>query len=164
LLGTKDIAPAENDLDLVLASDGAFLEHCTHARRRFAAEQALRRLRPGGIFVIDAPNMPWVLRYDPDPVPRTIVYFDALVSRITDRTLDFDAGTMILRDTFVAEVEDAPTIEWQAERRLALIGLPEVRLALEEAGFSAFGTFTDLAATAPGYVRGRRLLLVAAAP
>lgn len=158
------VREATGELDLVLASDGVFLEHTTHGERRQVAADVRLRLRPGGLFVIDAPNMPWALRHEPEPVPRTIVHHRALVSRITDRTFDFHAGIAILRDTFVAELEDAPTVEWIAERQLALAGLPEVRLALEDAGFAALETYTDLGATTPGPARGRRLLVVARAP
>lgn len=79
-------------------------------------------------------------------------------------TADFHAGVVILRDTLVAELEDEPTVEWVDERRLALVGLPEVRLALDEAGFVDVETYSDLDATTPGRVRGRRLLVVARAP
>ena len=161
LLGAGE---GEADLDLVLASDGALLEHCSHAERRAAAMAARERLRPGGIFVVDAPNMPWVLRHDPEPVPRTIVHYRALVSRITDRTFDFDAGVATLRDTFVAEIEDEEPVEWIRERRLALAGAPELRLALTDAGFVELETYTDHAATTPGRARGRRVLLVACTP
>jgi ribosomal protein S18 acetylase RimI-like enzyme len=150
-------------LDLVVSWGGTFLEHTTHAERRAAAVHARELLRAGGIFVIDAPNMTWALRNEPDPVPRTIVHHHALVSRITDRTFDFHAGVAILRDTWIAEVEDKPTVEWIAERRLALVGLPEVRLAVEEAGLTEVETYTDLAATTPGPARSRRLLVVARA-
>jgi GNAT superfamily N-acetyltransferase len=156
------IAGTPGELDLVVAAD--LLEHVAHADRRAAAVRARESLREGGILVVLAPNMPWVLRHEPDPLPRTIVYYRALVSRITDRKFDFDAGIMTLRDTWVAEVEDEPTVEWTTTRTLALAGAPEVRVALAEAGFVEIDTFSDLDATTLGRARGKRLLLVARAP
>ncbi len=161
-LGVQPAEPGE--LDLVLSSGGAFLELTRHVERRAAAAHARELLRPGGILVIDAPNMPWALRHEPEPVPRTIVHHHALVSRITDRRFDFHVGVAILRDTWIAEVEDAPAVEWITERRIALAGPPEVRLALEEAGFAEIETYTGLDATTPGPASGRRLLVVARAP
>jgi hypothetical protein len=118
-------------------------------------------MRPGGVLVVDAPNMPWMLRHEAVPAPRSIVHNAAVISCIPELRIDFHDCVAHERETYVAEVDDTAVAEWTGTRTLALIGQPELRRALEGAGFVGVETYPELSATGPGRVRGRWLLMVA---
>jgi GNAT superfamily N-acetyltransferase len=150
--------------DLAIAFDGVLWSLETHAHRVDAARRLRRALRPGGILVVEGPNSPWILRADPELPVSTEIYHRATVSRIPGQELDFHDGVLVRRDTIVVEVDEEEAAEWTETRRTALLGLPELRLALEEAGLEGIETFGELGATGPERITGGRIVLTARAP
>ncbi|MCA9705839.1 MAG: hypothetical protein KDK70_08330 [Myxococcales bacterium] len=126
---------------------------------------ALRRLRaalrPGGVLVVEGPNVPWILGAYREPPARSEVYHRAMVSRIPAHDLDFHDGVLEHRDTFVVEADGEVLAEWEERRRLAMLGRPEIRLALRHAGLDDLETFRDLRATGPARLTGPRMVLTA---
>jgi GNAT superfamily N-acetyltransferase len=150
--------------DLAIAFDGVLWSLETHAHRVDAARRLRRALRPGGILVVEGPNFPWILRADPELPVSTEIYHRATVSRIPGQELDFHDGVLVRRDTIVVEVDDEEAAEWTETRRMALLGLPELRLGLEEAGLEGIETFGELGATGPERITGGRIVITARAP
>lgn len=150
--------------DLAIAFDGVLWSLESHAHRVDAARRLRRALRPGGVLLVEGPNMPWLLQANRElPIPSE-VYHRATVARLPVQDTDFHDGVLIHRDTIVVGVDDEEVAEWHETRRLALLGLPFLRLALEEGGFERFETFADLRATGPSKVTGERIVLTARAP
>ncbi len=149
--------------DLVLAVDGAWWRLLEHTTRVDVARRLRAVLRPGGVVIIEGPNFPWILKAYREPPPKTVVYHRATVSRIRSHTLDFHAGQLRQSDTFVAEVDGEEPVDWVEEQTMALMGLPMLRLALEEAGLSQIETFGSMTASGPGRIMGPRMVVVARA-
>jgi N-acetylglutamate synthase-like GNAT family acetyltransferase/SAM-dependent methyltransferase len=149
--------------DLAIAFDGALWALLAHEARVDALGRLRQALRPGGVLLLEGPNFPWILKAYREPPATTEIYHRATVSRIPAHTLDFHDGVLEHRDTFVVEVDDQEPVEWLEERRLALLGLPLLRVALEQAGFGAIETFRDLRATGPARISGPRIVLSARA-
>lgn len=150
--------------DLALAVDGALWAMETHAHRVDAARRLRRALRPGGTLVIEGPNAPWHLLTQHEPPARTELYHHATVSRIPGQEVDVHDGVLLRRDCIVVEVDGEEVAEWHEVRRVALLGWPMVRLALEDAGLEGLETFADLQATGAGKCTGERVVVTARAP
>jgi N-acetylglutamate synthase-like GNAT family acetyltransferase len=150
--------------DLAIAFEGVLWSLESHAHRVDAARRLRRSLRPGGVLLVEGPNMPWLLQANRElPIPSEI-YHRATVARLPVQDTDFHEGVLIHRDTIVVGIDDEEVAEWHETRRAALLGLPFLRLALEEGGFERFEAFGDLGATGPSKVTGERIVLSARAP
>ena len=147
--------------DLAIAADGALWTLLEHEGRVDAVQRLRRALRPGGALVVEGPNMPWILKAYREPPAASVVYHRATVSRIPAHTLDVHDGVLEHRDTFVAEVDGEEAAEHTDVRRLALMGLPLLRLALAQGGLPVLETFRDLRATGPSRCTGARIVLTA---
>ncbi len=147
--------------DLALALDGVLWALESHQARVEALQRLRRALRPGGALLVEGPNFPWILKAYREPPATTEIYHRASVSRIPAHALDFHEGVLEHRDTFVAEVDGEAPVEWTEVRRLALLGLPLLRVALEQAGWAGIEAFRDLRATGPGRASGPRIVLSA---
>lgn len=161
LVASEDELPAEASFDLVVGFEGVLWSGLTHEARVEIARRLRGRLRPGGRLVLEGPNMPWVLRSEGHPPAVTELYHRAQISRIPSDELDYHAGVLVRRETFVADVPDQEPVEWQQVHRWALMGLPLLALALRHAGLHEVETYRDLRATGPGRVTGPRIVLTA---
>lgn len=161
LEGGVEAIEVEGAVDLGLAVGGALWRLLEHDARVAALERLRRALCPGGVVLIEGPNMPWVLQANHEPAPRTEIYHRAAVSRICAQSVDLHDGVLTRRDTFVAEVDGEPPVEWEQTRRLALMGLPLLRVALQQAGLVVHDTYRDLRASGPTRIMGPRIVLVA---
>ncbi|MCX4245674.1 GNAT family N-acetyltransferase [Paraliomyxa miuraensis] len=155
---------ATHAFDLAIAMHGTLWHVLSHEARVDAASRLRRALRPGGVLLVEGPNMPWVLRAHREPPATTEIYHRATVSRIPSHAIDFHEGVLEHRDLFVVEVDDEEASEHTDVRRWALMGLPLCRLALQQAGLQVLETFRDLGATGPSRVSGPRVVLAAVAP
>ncbi len=149
--------------DVVLALDGVLWTPLEHGARVAMATRIRGALRPGGIALLEGPNVPWELSAGHEPSPRTEVYHRASVSLIPARTVDFHEGVVEDRDTYVAEVDEADPVEWVQSRRCAMMGLPLLRVALEQAGLGEIEVYRDLGATGPARANGPRVVVSARA-
>jgi N-acetylglutamate synthase-like GNAT family acetyltransferase len=147
--------------DLAIALDGAPWTLLTHEARVDALGRLRQALRPGGVLLLEGPNVPWILKAYREPPATSEIYHRATVSRIPAHAIDFHDGVLEHRDTFVVEVDDQDPVEWTEERRFSLLGLPLLRVALEQAGFQAIETFRDLRATGSARITGPRIVLAA---
>jgi SAM-dependent methyltransferase/GNAT superfamily N-acetyltransferase len=154
----------EGAYDLAIAFDGVLWSLPTHAARVDAAVRLRRALRPGGVLMVEGPNFPWILKAYREPPATTEIYHRATVSRIPAHAIDFHNGVLEHRDTFVVEVDGEEAAEWTDTRCFALLDLPFLRLALEQAGLTHVETFRDLRATGPSRITGPRIVLTARAP
>lgn len=150
--------------DLAIAFDGVLWSLEAHEHRVEAAQRLRRALRPGGLLLVEGPNFPWILRADLELPVRSEVYHRATVVRLPAQDFDFHDGVLVHRDTVVVGVDDVEAAEWKETRRFALLGLPFLRLAIEQAGFEGIETFGDLRAAGPDRITRDRIVLTARAP
>jgi SAM-dependent methyltransferase/GNAT superfamily N-acetyltransferase len=150
--------------DLAITFDGVLWSLETHAHRVDAARRLRRALRPGGVLLVEGPNMPWLLQANRELPVKSEVYHRATVVRLPVQDTDVHDGVLVHRDTIVVGLDEEEAAEWHETRRLALLGLPFLRVALEEAGFERIESFGDLRATGPSKITGERVVLSARAP
>lgn len=148
---------------MIVAMDGSLWRLLSHRDRVDAIQRVRRALRPGGVLVLEGPNVPWTLQADGPPPARTELYHRAAVSQIPTVHFDFHDGVIERRDTYVVEAQGEVLAEWDEHHRQAMLGLPSIRLALEQGGLPQIETFRDLDATGPARVTGRRIVLTARA-
>lgn len=149
--------------DLAIAFDGVLWTATSHDDRVDAAARLRRALRPGGVLLVEGPNMPWILKAYREPPATTELYHRATVSRIPSHALDFHHGVLEHRDAFVVELDGEEVSEHVDVRRLALMGLPLLQVALSHAGLRVLDTFRDLRSTGPARITGPRIVLAARA-
>lgn len=150
--------------DLAIAFDGVLWSLETHAERVDAARRLCRALRPGGTLLVEGPNMSWLLYANRELPVQSELYHRATVVRLPQQDHDFHDGVLEHRDTIVVQVDEREAAEWHETRRIALLGLPFLRAAIETAGFEGIETFGDLRATGPERIMGERIVLTAQAP
>lgn len=150
--------------ELAIAFDGVLWSLETHAQRVDAAQRLRRALRPGGVLLVEGPNLPWLLYANRELPVQSELYHRATVVRLPLQDHDFHDGVLVHRDTIVVQVDEQEAAEWNETRRLALLGLPFLRVAIEAAGFEGIETFGDLRATGPERIMGERIVLTARAP
>lgn len=150
--------------DLAIAIDGVLWSLERHAERVDAAQRLRRALRPGGVLLVEGPNVPWLLHANRELPVQSEIYHRATVVRLPAQDLDFHDGVLVHRDTIVVEADEQEAAEWNETRRIAMLGLPFLRGAIEAAGFEGIETFGDLRATGPERIMGERIVLTARAP
>jgi len=150
--------------DLAIAFDGVLWSLLSHAHRVDAARRLRRALRPGGVLLVEGPNMLWLLQANRELPVQSELYHRATVVRLPAQDTDFHEGVLIQRDTIVVGIDEEQLTEWRETYRLALLGWPFLRLALEEAGFEGIETFGDLRATGWGRIMGEGIVVTARVP
>jgi GNAT superfamily N-acetyltransferase len=150
--------------DLALALDGVLWSLESHEHRVDALRRLRRALRPGGVLVVEGPNFPWILQANRELPVRSEVYHRATVVRLPVEDHDFHDGVVVQRDTIVVGIGDEEVAEWRETRRIALLGLPLLRVAIDQAGLEGIETFEDLAASGPGRCTRDEVVVVARAP
>jgi len=136
----------------------------SHAQRVDALRRLRRALRPGGVLLVEGPNVPEQLHANRELPVRSEVYHRATVVRLPGEEVDFHDGVVVQRDTIVVSIGEDEVAEWRETRRVAIVGLPFLRVAIEEAGLGGVETFEDLEATGVGRCGRERVVVVARAP
>lgn len=150
--------------DLAIAFDGVLWSLESHAHRVDALRRLRRALRPGGVLLVEGPNFPWLLQANRELPVRSELYHRATVVRLPVEDHDFHDGVVVQRDTIVVGVGDEEVAEWRETRRLALLGLPFLRVAIEQSGLEGVETFEDFQASGPSRISRDRIVLTARAP
>jgi SAM-dependent methyltransferase/GNAT superfamily N-acetyltransferase len=150
--------------DLAIAFDGVLWSLESHAHRVDALRRLRRALRPGGVLLIEGPNVPWLLQANRELPVRSELYHRATVVCLPVEDHDFHAGVVVRRDTIVVGVEEQEVAEWRETTRVAMLGLPFLRVAIEQGGFEGVETFGELGASGVGRCGGETVVVAARAP
>ncbi|CAA9298365.1 MAG: hypothetical protein AVDCRST_MAG11-647 [uncultured Gemmatimonadaceae bacterium] len=149
--------------DLVAGINGSFAYLPTPASRAAALAQCRRVLRPGGLLVLDLPNLLRILfEYGGPAVQEREV--DGRVIRLERRhRLDYTRALFVTDEAYV--VREATGAQWTSRREhpYAITTWPELAHALAAAGFGTLRTFTSFEARAPEPLGPGRMLIVAEA-
>lgn len=164
--GFADVArvlAGEPPFDLVAAINGSFAYLPTPADRGDALAQCRRVLRPGGLLVLDLPNLLRVLfEYGgPREAERAL---DGRLIRLTRRhRIDYPRALFITDERFDVREPDGATWALEREHPYAITTYPELADQLERTGFGSVRTFTAFTARAPEPIGPGRMLIVAEA-
>jgi SAM-dependent methyltransferase len=154
-----DMAP----FDLVAAINGSFAYLQTQASRADALAQCRRVLRPGGLLVLDLPNLLRILfKYGGPAVQEREVEGRAVRLERRHR-IDYTRALFVTDESYV--VHEAAGAPWtlRREHAYAITTWPELAHALTAAGFGTLRTFTSFEARAPEPLGPGRMLIVAEA-
>ena len=149
--------------DLVTGINGSFAYLPTPASRAAALAQCRRVLRPGGLLVLDLPNLLRILfEYGGPAVQEREV--DGRVIRLERRhRIDYTQALFVTDEAYA--VREATGARWvlRREHPYAITTWPELAHALAGAGFGTLRTFTSFEARAPEPLGRGRMIVVAEA-
>lgn len=153
--GFEDLRAAEA-FDVVVAAGGPWWYLQTRTQRVGALVRVRRALRPGGLVVLDGPNLSWILDHYRAPQPSETTVGGILVRRTPRHHIDTDRRIWTHTDHFLASSGEELTMV----HRLAIIPAAEVLAALEEAGFGHVEAYRSWASTSPEPPDGPRVIAV----
>jgi SAM-dependent methyltransferase len=146
--------------ELVAVVNGPLSQVVRREDRREALARLRAALAPGGVVVLDLPNLPWIFEHyrEPKPVQRALGGWS--FTRDRRREIDRAQGVLIQRDHYYAE-RGAERVEWDAEGRHAVVPWSELAEDLDHVGLGDHRTHASLADLAPGPTDGPRIVMVA---
>jgi SAM-dependent methyltransferase len=155
--GFGDLEPV-SQFDLVLAVGDPWWYLLTPEDRADALARSYRALRPGGVILLDGPNLDWILDHYRPPVPSEVRYGEVLIRRSPRHEIDRAGRVWTHIDTFTAP-ETGETVS--TVHRFAMISMEEISGALEAVGFGEVTTYTSWHARSPGPPEGPRIMVAA---
>lgn len=146
--------------DLVLGINGSFAHLLTPDDRLDALERCHAALKPGGLLVLDLPNLIWILRHYREPVEQ--VRQIGLVTVVLKRRheVDWQAATFTTKEEYRV-VGKGSTLLLQKDHVYAITTLPDLAFLTVEAGFERPRTFRTFEARRPEPLGEGRMILVA---
>lgn len=154
----------EEQADVVASIHDPFAYLIGAKTRTLALQRAFRALRPGGLLVLDQPNFPWILGHYRPPEAQRAVVDGWEVTRSWRYEIDNHEGTWTHEDEFIARSPDGREQRALQTHVFSIIGYPEVRDGLLEAGFVDLTTYRSLRGREPARVDGPRYVVVARRP
>jgi SAM-dependent methyltransferase len=164
--GFTDIRSLTNHIpaaDLVVGINGSFAYLPTPVVRADALAQCREALRPGGLLVLDLPNLLRILFEYGGPAIEERAIGNRVIRLERGHRLDYDKALFITDERFVVREADGATSELRREHAYAITTWPELASALRAADFDHLRTFTSFAARAPETLGPGRMLIVAQA-
>ncbi len=148
--------------DLVLVWDGALAYLPSVGQRMTALRRGLRALRPGGLLVLELPNLLWSLsRGLPSSVDTVTPVSGHRVRRERQDEVDLDAAVLTRHDRYRVEDGTGAVDQLEIIHHMSIITPQELAHGLRQAGFSSVETWTAPDAEQPGPADGPRLIVVA---
>ncbi len=162
LPGRMDQIDAPASFDLALSWDGALCYVHDVAGRVLALRRLLRCLRPGGLLVLELPELLGELAHTgPYPLQRATLPDQAVVSRDVRHSLVPDQGIVHRQERVLIERADGRRASVELLHRMSIVSPQELAYGLRQAGFTKVETWPGVQATEPGPSQGPRLLVVA---
>lgn len=169
LAGVDVVAGGFNDIeanrvfDLVAGINGAFA-HLLHPDERLdALARCFDALRPGGVLVLDLPNLLWILRNYRTPPEQVRQIGTTTVVRTRRHEIDYQAATFTTKEEYRA-VGKGSTLLLQKDHVYAINTLPDLAFMLDDVGFDSPQAFRSFSARVPEPLGEGRMLLVARRP
>ena len=164
--GFTDIRLQASDIvaaDLVVGINGSFAYLPTPTIRADALTQCREALRPGGLLVLDLPNLLRILFEYGGPTIEERAIGNRAVRLERRHRLDYDRALFITEERFEVREADGGMSELRREHPYAITTWPELASALRAAGFDHLRTFTSFSARAPETLGPGRMLIAAQA-
>jgi SAM-dependent methyltransferase len=149
--------------DLVVGLNSAFAHILTAGERLDALDRCFNALKPGGVLVLDLPNLLWVLRNYRVPADQIRQIGTATVTRTRRHEIDWHAATFTTREEYRAAGKGS-TLLLQKDHVYAITTLPDLAFLLEEAGFTDLATHRAWSSRSPEELGEGRMILVAGRP
>jgi SAM-dependent methyltransferase len=149
--------------DLVAGINGSFAYLRTPSARAAALAQCRGVLRPGGLLVLDLPNLLRILFEYGGPAIHEREMEGRTIRLERRHRLDYAEALFVTDEVY--RVREASGAQWTLEREhpYAITTWPELAHALVAAGFGATRTFTSFDARVPEALGPGRMLIVAEA-
>lgn len=160
--GFNDISAA-GVFDLVVGVNSSFAHVLTPEDRLDALDRCYAALKPGGVLVLDLPNLLWILRNYREPADRIRQIGMATVTRKRRHEIDWRAATFTTREEYRAEGKGS-TLLLQKDHVYAITTFPDLSFLLGEAGFADIETHRAWESRAPEPLGEGRMLIVARRP
>jgi SAM-dependent methyltransferase len=162
LAGRMDEIDAPACYDLALSWDGALCYVHDVAGRVLALRRLLRCLRPGGLLVLELPELLGELAHrGPYPLQRATLRDRTVVSRDVRHSLVPEQGVVHRQERVLVERADGRRASVELLHRMSIVSPQELAYGLRQAGFSQVETWPGVQASEPGPSAGPRLLVVA---
>jgi SAM-dependent methyltransferase len=158
--GFNDIADAAV-FDMVLGINGSFAHVLSPSQRADALLRCRRTLRPGGVLVLDLPNLLRVLHQYRKPSSTTVVA-EGQVVRLTRRhDVDYAAATFTTHESYTVDSPEGRGPVTEKEHIYAITALPDLKYQIESAGLRDVETFSAITDRAPSQPSGSRIIIAA---
>lgn len=160
--GFNDIE-ADRVFDLVVGINGAFAYLLDPDDRLDALARCHDALKPGGVLLLDLPNLLWILRNYRTP-PEQVRQIGAMTVVLTRRhEIDYQAATFTTKEEYRAAGRGS-TLLLQRDHVYAINTLPDLAFLLDDVGFDPPETFRSFSARSPEPLGEGRMLLLARRP
>lgn len=162
LPGRMDEIDAPACFDIALSWDGALCYVHDVAGRVLALRKLLRCLRPGGLLVLELPELLGELAHTgPYPLQRATLPNHTVVSRDVRHSLVPEQGIVHRQERVLIERADGRRSSVELLHRMSIISPQELAYGLRQAGFTKVETWPCVEAHEPGPSAGPRLVVVA---
>jgi hypothetical protein len=122
----------------------------------------LRALRPGGLLVLELPNLLWTMANGEAPrLACTCVPPGVRVTRDPRQEIDLDAGLVRVHERYRLEGDGGYAEEVELVHRLSIVTPQELAFGLRAAGFRGVETWPSASGSEPGPLSGPRMVVVA---
>lgn len=158
--GFNDVT-AEKSFDLILGINSAFAHVATPRERADAFSRAFRALHPGGLLVLDLPNLLRVLKEWAGPFEHHSHLNGRPVTLIRRHEVDYHRAVFTTLEEYIYTDEAGEELRFHKEHPYAITSFPELEYSLRGAGFREIRTFGSYAAREAEPVGGWRMIIIA---
>jgi SAM-dependent methyltransferase len=161
--GFNDIS-AVASFDLILGINSAFAHVATPRERADAFARAFHALRPGGLLVLDLPNLLRILRQWAGPFEHKSILDERPVTLTRHHEVDDHRAMFTTFEEYIYTDEAGREVRFHKEHPYAITSFPELEYLLREAGFDEIRTFGSYAAREVEPVGPGRMIIAAGKP
>jgi SAM-dependent methyltransferase len=157
--GFNDI-DANAEFDLIIGINSSFAHVVTATQRADALARCRRALRPGGVLVLDLPNLLRILHEYRAPREQQTEVDGRTIRLKRNHTIDYHAATFTTHDTYTVSEADGSSWTAQRDHVYAITAWPDLEYLIRASGFQRVETFASVTDRVPGGV-GVRMVITA---
>lgn len=161
--GFEDIEDVER-FDCIVAANGAFAYLLTHDIRTTSLERSFRALKPGGLLLIDIPNLLFFLQQNKEPPIQWRQWEELSISLIQQYQYDLHEATFTQVNRYTIENAEGDLKEICKEHHHAIVTFPEIARLLQKSGFCDICTYSSFEARGCERLSGERIVVSARRP
>jgi len=143
--GFNDITEVET-FDLILGINSTFAHVATPRERADAFARIFRALRPGGLLVLDLPNLLRILKEWAGTFEHRSILDERPVTLIRRHGVDYHRAIFTTFEEYIYTGGEGQEVRFHKEHPYAITSFPELEYLLGEAGFGEIQTFGSFAA------------------
>ena len=161
--GFADVAEQEQ-FDLAVSINGGFAYLLECEAQRDALRRLYAALKPGGVLLLDIPNLLWFLRYEPD-VKHYTARLDELTVDFWRRCFfDYHEAQFVQTNEYVVRDNEGQRLVVRKTHSHVIWTYPALSQLLRTCGFVELQTYDDYTARESDRLNGPRIMVAARRP